>query len=247
MWERVGTKRFTGFLILLLTLALAFTFEVQLVKSDFASESELTVVRVVPEVVELGPEHVIGSQFTVAVVIEDVVGLSGFDLGFGWNRTYLDYVEHTLTAPVEDYPLIQLPSPYPGIIHNPPFPLKDESDPAGTYWGAFSTLGGPYFNGSGTAFLMTFEVVYQPEPGEEDVVTSLRFLWTSLAGGPRSEPLHHDILDGTVIIYALAPPPPIGGFSIPIESDHFSSWLASTLLVVALFFASSIYCRRKHV
>ena len=237
---------FRGFLLLLLTSALVFGSNVQRARSGSVAESELTVVRVVPEVVELGPEHVIGNQFTVAVVLENVRGLSGFDLGFSWNCTYLNYVNHTLTAPVEDYHLIQEPSPYPGIIHKPSFPLKDEVICPDTYWGAFSTLEGPLFNGSGTAFTMTFEVVYQPEPGEEDVVTSLRFLWTDLAGGPWSEPLHHDVLDGTVIIYALTPPPPIGGFSILIESDCFSSWLAATLLIVAFFFVSSIYFRRKH-
>ena len=210
---------------------------------------ERAVLRVIPEVVELGPEHVIGNQFTVAVVIENVVGLSGFELRFGWNSTYLDYVNHTLTAPVEDYPLIQLPSPYPGIIHKPSWTFEDEVDSTGTYWVAICTLGGPYFNGSGTAFTMTFEVAYQPEPVEEDVVTRLRFLSTDLAGGPRSEPIPRDILEGIVIIYALTPPPspPIGGFSISVESGQFSSWLATTLLIEAFFFASAIQFRRKNV
>jgi len=45
----------------------------------------------------------------------------------------------------------------------------------------------------------------------------------------------------------LPPSPPIGGLSVPIES-HFSSWLAATLLVVALFFvASRGRFRRKNV
>jgi len=41
------------------------------------------------------------------------------------------------------------------------------------------------------------------------------------------------------------PTPPIGGFSVPIES-HFPTWLATTILL-AFFFTSAVHFRRKNV
>jgi hypothetical protein len=162
-------------------------------------------VRVVPEMIELGPENVTGEEFTVAIVVEDVTDLAGLDIQIMWNTTYLDYVNHTATVPVEDYPLQQNPSPYGGILYKPILQLKDEANTtAGTYWAAFLTFGGPSFNGSGTVFVMTFKVAYQPQRDEEDVVLGLRFTSTDLArstaAGGGSIP--HDIVHGTVIIYA---------------------------------------------
>lgn len=43
------------------------------------------------------------------------------------------------------------------------------------------------------------------------------------------------------------PSPPIGGTTLSIETGYFSSWLASTLLIVAFVFASSIHFKRKYV
>jgi len=248
IWERVGTKSFTGFLILLLTFALAFAFEVQLVKSEFASESERYGFFVVPEVVELGPENVTGQTFSIAVIVENMSYLVGVDVEFRYDPAYLDYVSHTLTMPVEDFPDPISPSPYPGTLHNPPLPLVDQMTPStGSYWVAFATLGGPSFNGSGTVFVMTFRVRSQPALGEEDTVVNLDILWADILVDVPHAP---DIpfvpwFDGTVIIHAFAPT--IGGSSFSIESKHLSSWLASTLLIVAFFSASCIYFRRRHV
>ena len=330
MWERVGTKSLIGFLILLLTLALASVFNVQLARSNFAAESEDTVVRVIPEDVELGGD-IVGETFDIAVVIENVGNLSGLDIVLEWNTTYLQHVTHIRTAPVEHFPTPQPPSPYPGIIHAPLISLPEPDPQEGHYTTAFATLGGPSFNGSGTVFIMTFQVHRQPQPQEEDVTLSLSLpstiLARSTAAGGGAIP--HDAVNGTIVLHKLSicelhvtsspptsvpftidgelrvtpytdwllqgsyalempethneynwshwqedgdpnriktieldsnarwtaiykhagpppPSPPIGGFSVPIES-HFSSWLASTLLIVALFFASSIYHRRKHV
>ncbi|MCW3987884.1 MAG: C25 family cysteine peptidase [Candidatus Bathyarchaeota archaeon] len=162
-------------------------------------------VKVVPETIELGPEMVVGKTFTVAVVVENVSDLAAFNIQFSWNTTYLEYVNHTATIPVEDFLDPIPPSPYAGILHDPPLRLKDEVNvTAGTYWAAFGTLGGPSFNGNGTVFVMTFRVVYQPLVGEEDVSLSLHLTGTDLARDPLAGggTIAHDIFDGTVIIHA---------------------------------------------
>jgi len=60
--EKVRTKSFTVFLILLL-MTIALAFNVQLARSDSAAESGCPVVRVIPEVVELGPKECNWSDF----------------------------------------------------------------------------------------------------------------------------------------------------------------------------------------
>jgi hypothetical protein len=157
-------------------------------------------------VVELGPENVTGQTFSIAVVVENVTLLVGVDIKFRYDPAYLDYVSNVLTVPVEDFPDPVPPSPYPGIIHSPLLKLADKVDTEqGSYWVAFSNLGGPFFNGSGTVFVMTFRVKSQPAPGEDDIITSLDFILADLARDPPAgAPPPPPSIDGTVIIHALA-------------------------------------------
>jgi hypothetical protein len=100
-----------------------------------------------------------GQAFDVACVVEGAYNLSGVDVQIEWDTNYMTYVSHTPTVTVEDFPAPIAPSPYAGIIHAPKLTLKDEVDGPlgpGTYWFGFATLGGPGFNGSGTAFVMSF-------------------------------------------------------------------------------------------
>ena len=83
--------------------------------------AQATTVRFIPGLVEV---HDAAEEFCVAAVVEDVTDLAGLDIQISWNTTYLTYVNHTLTATVEDFPSPIPPSPYAGIIHNPPLPLK---------------------------------------------------------------------------------------------------------------------------
>ena len=321
IWERVGTKSFTGFLILLLAFALASTLNVKLAKSDFASESEVTLVRVIPEVVELEGADVVGQTFLVAVVVENVGNLSGLYIHFHWNTTYLQFLGYTETIPVEEYPTPCWPSPYPGILHGPFIYLPGSGDDG---YRIEIASWGDSFNGSGTVVVIHFQVKRQPQPYEENAVLKFRFdpidLARSIAAGGGSIP--HNVVEGIVIIHAfpthelivttspfltipftidgvsrttpcirLLPENSytlempgnytgyvwshwledgdtnriktilldadttltavytalIGGVTVSIRSEQLSSWLASTLLIVALFFASSIYHRRKHV
>jgi hypothetical protein len=97
--------------------------------------------------------------FTVACVVEDAYKLSGVNIQIKWNTTYLSYISHEPTVPVEDYPSPIAPSPYAGIIHAPETQLKDEVDGSlglGTYWFHFATSDGPSFYGDGTAFTIAF-------------------------------------------------------------------------------------------
>lgn len=140
----------------------------------------------------------VGEFFTVACVLENAQDLEGVDVKFSWNTTYLQCMTHTVTAPVEDYPESQPPSPYAGIIHAPLLVLKDTVDEiAGTYHVSMATLGGPTFNGSGTIFLLTFMVA--AEPWEVDFVdTYLHFESTGILNS--TDPMPHTTEDGVVRI-----------------------------------------------
>ncbi len=123
--------------------------------------AQATVVRFYPQPSPQAEITSDGQTFTVACVIEDVSDLAGLDIQIAWNTTYLQYVSHTKTMTVESYPAVQPPSPYAGIIHDPPLELKDDVV-VGTYWVALATLGGPSFDGSGTVFIMTFRAINLP-------------------------------------------------------------------------------------
>ena len=96
--------------------------------------------------------------------------LNGFDIQMSWDPTILQYVSHTLTVPVEDYPYPEdcTPSPYAGILHADAFQIKNvvdesasipDSEPGTMAWFAYAIMpGAPVFNGNGTFFTMTFNV-----------------------------------------------------------------------------------------
>ena len=129
------------------------------------------------------PDYVVshsGEMLTFACVIENVSDLEGVDIFVSWNTAYLNYVTHTVTMPVEDFPSPIPPSPYAGIVHSPPLLLKDDVM-AGTYWVAFATLGGPSFNGSGTVFTITF-MTMSPHP-HPCVDTTVHFEFIHLFDG----------------------------------------------------------------
>jgi hypothetical protein len=157
-----------------------------------------TWINVIPDLVDLGSGHVAGQDFIVAVVIENVVNLMGLDMQFGWNTTYLEYLNHTVTITNEDYPSPIAPSPYPGILHEPVMVIKDEVDEiAGTYWIAHVSMAPSIaFNGSGTVFLMAFKVKTQ---SVVDLEISLQFVGTDLADST-GNPIQHTVQAGVVRI-----------------------------------------------
>ena len=157
-----------------------------------------TWIKVIPDLVDLGSGHVVGQNFMVAVVIENVVNLMGLDMQFGWNTTYLEYLNHTVTITNEDYPSPIAPSPYPGILHEPVMVIKDEVDEiVGTYWIAHVSMAPSIaFNGSGTVFLMAFRVKTQ---SVVDLEISLQFAGTDLADST-GNPIQHTVQAGVVRI-----------------------------------------------
>ena len=115
-----------------------------------ALSQETPVLYVDPPTVE----GLVPSQtFSITVKVANVTGLYGLDVRLQWDPTILDYVSHQAKIPVETYP--------EGVLYNTVLMLKDTPDPvAGTYWVAGSSLSpAPTFNGSGTVFQITFQVI----------------------------------------------------------------------------------------
>jgi hypothetical protein len=188
-----------------------------------ASESSQTILRVLPQEIVLGSpllEDVTNTTFTIAVVIENVTDLYGFDVQFGWNTTYLKYINRTVTVPVEAYPYPIPPSPYPGILQFNTMKTKDVVNENGIptaelgtmAWISYTEVSPPsLFCGNGTVFIMSFKVKYQPYicelPADADHVNlSLSFILTVL--GSSTGLIPHTSIDGTVKLYARRCPSP---------------------------------------
>jgi len=112
--------------------------------------------------------------------------LYGFDIQFSWDPTIIQYVNHTVTVTVEDYPDPVPPSPYPGVLHEPIVEvanLVNETgnipgavDPRVRAWFAYASMSPaePYpISGNGTLFTMTFKVLKKGESPLEIVYCTL--------------------------------------------------------------------------
>jgi parallel beta-helix repeat protein len=149
-------KIVSGIILMLLVLSLNFSSKVG--KSNiFQPTSTETVVRFEPRYVNVA----VGQTFMLTVFIDNVTLLYGFDLQITWNTTFLAHVNHTATIPVETY--------LKGLLHEPILQLKNQVDEnnsipgaeSGTlYWIAVSSMPpAPSFNGSGSAFTITFKAL----------------------------------------------------------------------------------------
>lgn len=169
--------------------------------------AQTATVIVMPQALEFGPSSCIGTEFTVTVEIHDVSDLYGFDIKFGWDTTWIQYVSHEYHIPVETYP--------DGVLHevtgHPVWILMDTvweggipGAPPGTmYWlAAASEEPSPSFDGNGIAFDMVFEIIDQPGAGEADAVFDLKITESDLSS-KAGWPILHDVLDATVTIHAL--------------------------------------------
>jgi hypothetical protein len=144
-----------------------------IVSASFASNLTTTltetIVKVEPTLNEFGnpagdPIPLPGTQFTVNVSVYDVINLYGFYLKFRWNTTYLAYMHHE-------------------VLFNWTKHRDEVFVHEGWYWIAYSkSAPEPPFNGSGTFFTMTFEVIKQPfdfetgTPGIDPIDTLLDFI-----------------------------------------------------------------------
>ncbi|RLF08066.1 MAG: hypothetical protein DRJ69_06555, partial [Thermoprotei archaeon] len=178
--------------------------------APLATASSEATLRVIPDLNVFGSpagEDVVGTEFTVAVVIENITDLYGFDVIISWDTFYLEYVTHTVTIPVEDYPDPIPPSPYPGTLHEPVIMVKDEvNETAGTYWCAYASMApAPSFNGSGTIFIITFRIINQPwdyEIAPEEYIDTLIHFEGYKFVDKAAVPIRVTSYDGVVRIYA---------------------------------------------
>ena len=164
--------------------------------------AQTTVVKLIPASADA---TLIGQEITFAAVVEDVLDLAGIGFQIQWNTTYLDYVGHELTVPVQDYPGPIPPSPYGGLINEPELIVSDTVNAgAGTYDAAASTLGGAPFNGSGTAFWITLAVKLIPfkeDVGYADYIDlPVVFTLDDLADSAAAN-IPHTVEDGNVRLY----------------------------------------------
>jgi uncharacterized protein (DUF2141 family) len=156
-----------------------------------------TVVKVDPSLIEYH-ENATGQQFTVSIKIVDVTNLYGFDIQFRWNTTFLSYVSRSVYVP-------RNASSPDGVLWNQTYPVEDQvNTTAGTYWVAYASIWPAFtFNGTGTVFNMTFQIISQPVQPQPDANITLQLYSTELSnniGGP----ILHTRQNGTVILYALS-------------------------------------------
>jgi len=143
----------------------------------------------------------INTQFTVNCTLSNMVNLYGVDIQVGWNTSIIQYVSRTKTIPVQTYPT--------GILNSPTMPIMDtvnESDNGfggsalGTmYWLSEASMGSAPFNGAGTAFIMTFKIVYVPPVGAPDLTTLIYFTAVTLANSS-GKVIPVTPVDGEIII-----------------------------------------------
>ena len=111
---------------------------------------------------------IVGFNFTPVTIVDPsnptithpLGNLYGFDIQLRWEPNVLEYVNHTVTVPVESYPAPNPPSPYPGALHNPVIEIKNEVNAsAGTCWVAYASMDpAEPQNGNVTFLTITFRV-----------------------------------------------------------------------------------------
>lgn len=160
------------------------------------------------------------ATFTIKVKLANVSRLYGLDLQFTWEPSVIKYVSHVKKIPKDGTPA------YPdGILYKPTLNVKDQvdenatmpgSEPDTRYWlSEAAMLPAPVFNGSGTIFEMTFQVVsigYSP----------IRIITCVLAdkeGNPISATINNGYFDNR----PTPPPPRPANFTITPPSIVNSS------------------------
>jgi hypothetical protein len=152
------------------------------------------------------------TTFSVAVVLENVEGLYGFDIQFNWTTQWIHYLDYTVTVPVDTYSNPISPSPYAGILYKSVMKLAEEIDEAnhiaGAESGAMAWIGyssmhpAGIFNGSGTFCLFTFNVTDQPYDFEapSGVTVKIHFVSTALSS-KAGLPIGHSSEDFEITLY----------------------------------------------
>ena len=152
------------------------------------------------------PENITGvnlnENFTVFIVIENVLDLYGFDIQLRWDPSIIHCVGWELHVPVEDYP--------DGVLHETVMVVKnvvDENDNipyaepgAMGWWAATSLAPAEPFSGNGTVVTLTFQVVGQGSCKIEFIRTSS----TPMLTDPNGSPIPFEAYDAN-FVYSGAP------------------------------------------
>lgn len=202
------TKKRTNLLVILFVSMLISSFSVGI---QPATAESTPVIKVDPSPIEYYL-NAVGQEFTVAVKIDNVTKLYGFDIRLRWNTTVLEYVSYSVHVPRNTY--------LDGVLWNPVLQLVDEvNESTGTYWIAYSSMApAPSFSGSGTVFTMTFRVKYHPRQPEPTANVALELYSTDLASVDAT-PIVHTVQNGLVILHAL--PPTITTLYVAHEGERF--------------------------
>lgn len=139
-------RLFYGLLVLLLITGAFVDYKIVFAIND---NNGNPLVYVDPQLIEDLPPC---GNFTVSVKVANVTNLYGFDIKLSWDPDLLEYLNHTVTAPIQDYP--------EGVLYEPINLLKNKVNAtAGTIWVAATSQGDvPTFNGTGTIFKVAFHV-----------------------------------------------------------------------------------------
>ncbi|MDH5494588.1 MAG: PKD domain-containing protein [Candidatus Bathyarchaeota archaeon] len=134
----------------------------------------------------------INDYFTINIIVANVTDLYAVDIQFAWDPAILEYVNHTAMVPVEDFP--------GGILHEGIL-VMDKVDTTASmpgteegtmYWLAYASMEpAPVFDGTGTAFNMTFKVIKSGGCALEFTNLSLK----ELSDKP-GNPINHERYDG---------------------------------------------------
>jgi len=152
------------------------------------------------------PENITGvnlnENFTVFIVIENVLDLYGFDIQLRWDPSIIHCVGWELHVPVEDYP--------DGVLHETAMVIKNVVDESASipgsepgamgWWAATSLAPAEPFSGNGTVVTLTFQVVGQGSCKIEFVRTSS----TPMLTDPNGSPIPFEAYDAN-FVYSEAP------------------------------------------
>jgi len=180
-------RRVASILILTLLITSLFVFSFSTQGVEAIKSRTITKLFIDPDFVS----EPVGSNFTIAVKISNITNLFGLEIMLNWNPAVIEYINHTNKIPVETYP--------DGVLHEPVLWLPvGFNTTAGDYQIAVASFGDPpppSFNGSGTVFEMTFDVV---NIGFSPIDIILSNLATKPnATHPWGLPIPHEVINGT--------------------------------------------------
>ncbi len=221
LWQGDKMEKKSALIIscLLLTMLIAAMPRIQPVHAQTT-----TNVKIMSDITELGPDDATGTTFKVNCTVENVTNLYGVDIQINWTTEYIEYVSHIKTIPRNTYPK--------GILYSPTIPVKNDVDetasmpgsaPGTMYWLAeASMLPAWKFNGTGTAFEMTFRVKNHPMFVDSYIIIQIT---SSTLADHLGNPMEHNKINCTILLHGRPQPP---GPEIHISSVSYKGTVPYT-------------------